>query len=96
MLSISTESRQLVYQREEEGNQLICVVSIWQDVKRRHSNTREKTAAGKGRLLLACGEEFQLARSSVMSVMMRAMHLRTGDARRKNGLLGSKSESGNH
>lgn len=35
----------------KKGPQLICVVSKWQDVKRRQTKTRKKIATLKGRLL---------------------------------------------
>lgn len=35
----------------KKGPQLICVVSKWQDVKRRQTKTRKKIATRKGRLL---------------------------------------------
>ena len=57
----------------KKGPQLICFISNRQDVQRGQNNTRKETAAIKGRLLLSCGEEFQLAGPSVMRVMMRAM-----------------------
>ena len=52
---------------------LTCVVSNWQDVQMGQSNTKRKTAAVKGRLLLSCREEFQPAFPSVKRVMMIAM-----------------------
>lgn len=57
----------------KKGLWLICVVSNWQEVQRGQSNTKRKTAAVKGRLLLSCREEFQPACPSVKRVMMRAM-----------------------
>ena len=51
-----------LYTRERKNRpQLICVVSKWQDVRRGLRKTRKKTATGKGRLLLSCGEIFHLA-----------------------------------
>lgn len=57
----------------KKGLWLICVVSNWQEVQRGQSNTKRKTAAVKGRLLLSCREEFQPAFPSVKRVMMIAM-----------------------
>lgn len=45
----------------KKGPQLICVVSKWQDVKRRQRKTRKKISTVKGRLLLSWGELFHLA-----------------------------------
>lgn len=57
----------------KKGLWLICVVFNWQEVQRGQSNTKRKTAAVKGKLLLSCREEFLPACPSVKRVMMRAM-----------------------
>ena len=61
-----------LYTRERKNRpQLICVVSKWQGVRRGQNKNRKKTATGKGRLLLSCGERFHLAYNLVNRFMMR-------------------------
>ena len=81
-----------LHTRERKNRpQIICVVSKWQDVRMEQNKTRKKTATGKGRLLLSCGEIFHLA-----DQVHDERHVsKDMICRKEEGLLGRKVESGN-
>ena len=86
-----------LYTRERKNRpQLICVVSKWQGVRRGQNKNRKKTATGKGRLLLSCGERFHLAYNLVTRFMMREPCVQGHDIQEVRGTSGKESRIREH